>query len=264
MDMRERQVQMKRRASVRFADHSAWIFLGLLLGAVSLFCGCGNEEAVFTAGEARQTVEIEEALGAVPDGTENELAAGDEAAGSETIEEQGAGQAPGGSQLEAVPQLLAVYVCGQVEKPGVYELEQGSRIADAIALAGGMTEEAATDAWNLAQLLTDAQMIRVPSREEAEALKNETAEGGIGRSEGVSGEGAAGAAAPGMDADGRISLNEASKVQLMTLPGIGEAKAEAILKYRSEHGSFDSIEEIMNIPGIKEGVFSKIKDQITI
>ena len=72
-----------------------------------------------------------------------------------------------------------------------------------------------------------------------------------------------GSAAQGT-ADGRVNLNRASKEELMTLPGIGEAKAEAILQYRTEHGGFGSIDEIKQISGIKDGVFEKIKDKITV
>lgn len=156
---------------------------------------------------------------------------------------------------------LAVYVCGQVNVPGVYELEEGSRIGDAIELAGGMAEEAAADALNLAQPLSDGLMIRIPSVEEME-------KGGAGTVMVSGGTGEAGTAGSGgtLPGDGGslVSINKATKEQLMTLPGIGESKAEAILSYRQEYGGFGSVEEIMNISGIKEGVYLKIKDKITI
>ena len=137
---------------------------------------------------------------------------------------------------------ICVYVCGEVENPGVYELPSQSRIGDAVEAAGGMTEEAQEDWLNLAERLTDGQMIAVPSREEALKIL-ETRE---------------------QQESGLVNLNTASKEELMTLTGIGASKAEDIVNYREQNGNFSSIEGLMEIPGIKEGVFRKIKDQITV
>ena len=238
--MRERQVQMEKKENTGGFYSGCWRLLGILLMVVCLFCNCGKEEAVFTAGgeggqeslpdTAEPSKEIENSEEKIPDRESK-------------------------SPVEA-SDIVVVYVCGQVRSPGVYELEAGERIADAIELAGGMTEEAAADALNLARELTDAQMIRVPSQEEVEkgVFSENTWPGQTEEASGIS----------GVDNQGRISLNTATREQLMTLSGIGEAKADAILQYRQEHGSFNSIEEIMNIPGIKQGVFLKIKDQITV
>ena len=143
---------------------------------------------------------------------------------------------------ETVEEKIFIHVCGEVNCPGVYELEAGSRIFEAIDMAGGITKKAAADSINQAEVLKDGQRIYVPSKEETENQKN-----GLGA---VS--------------DGKVNINRASKEELMTLPGIGEAKADAIIRYRQEKGNFDSIEEIMEIEGIKEGVFRKIQDQITV
>ena len=131
---------------------------------------------------------------------------------------------------------------GEVEAPGVYELPASSRIGEAVEAAGGMTEEAADTFLNLAGHMTDGQKIEVPSREDAKALKEqqEQQEGGL------------------------VNLNTAAKEQLMTLTGIGESKAEDILDYREQNGGFRTKEDLMQIPGIKERVFEKIKDQITV
>lgn len=137
---------------------------------------------------------------------------------------------------------ICVYVCGEVRNPGVYELEAEARTAAAVEAAGGMTEEAAESWLNLAEHLADGQKIEVPSREQEEKLKEEAlaAESSL------------------------VNLNQASAEELTTLRGIGESKAEDILKYRETHGGFQTIEELMQIPGIKERVFEKIKDQITV
>ena len=141
---------------------------------------------------------------------------------------------------------IYVHVCGEVNQPGVYCLPAGSRLYEAIEAAGWLKEGAAAESLNQAQEAKDGQQIYVPSIEES--LK-----------EGVSGEGE-----PAEGSDGKINLNTAAKEQLMTLTGIGEAKAAAIIRYREENGGFQSIEELMEVEGIKEGVFNKIKDQIKI
>jgi competence protein ComEA len=137
-----------------------------------------------------------------------------------------------------------VYICGAVANPGVYELTGGSRICDALDAAGGFSENAGTTYLNLAEFVSDGQKIYVPTQEEltVELAAEEEAAAD----------------------DGRININTASKEQLVTLPGIGDAKADSIIAYRTEHGAFSTIEEIMEIPGIKEAVFSKIKDFISV
>ncbi|MCF2681233.1 ComEA family DNA-binding protein [Faecalicatena contorta] len=136
---------------------------------------------------------------------------------------------------------IFVYVCGCVHTPGVYELLPDSRVYEALEAAGGMTEEAAFSSLNQAEKISDGQKIYVPSFEEAE---NQT----------ITEE----------EEDGQVNLNTASKEVLMTLPGIGEVKAEAIIHYREKKGSFTSIDELKEIEGIKEGVFNKIKDHVKV
>lgn len=143
---------------------------------------------------------------------------------------------------EETPEKIYVHICGEVKKPGVYELNDGSRIFEAIEAAGGMTKAAAGDSVNQAEALSDGQQLYIPSSAEIQKENLETAE----------------------ISDGKVNLNKASKEELMTLSGIGEAKAEAIIRYREENGSFRTIEDIMEIEGIKEGVFRKIEDQITV
>lgn len=145
---------------------------------------------------------------------------------------------------ETEEELLCVYVCGAVAEPGVYHFSAGSRIWEAIEAAGGFHEEAAQAAVNLAQPLTDGAQIWIPTQEEQEKEVQQ---------ESFSGQKA-----------GKVNLNTASKERLMTLTGIGEARAEAILAYRQEAGPFLAIEDIMKVSGIKEAAFQKIKDDITV
>lgn len=149
------------------------------------------------------------------------------------------------SEKEKSTENIFVYVCGAVQKPGVYELLPGQRICDAIAAAGGLSEQAAGDSLNQAEVLSDGQMLRVLTTEEAATVQpgQETAES---------------------SRDGRVDINTADASALMSLPGIGQSKADAIIAYRNEHGVFKAPEELMNISGIKEGVYQKIKDSIKV
>lgn len=137
---------------------------------------------------------------------------------------------------------IYVQVSGAVASPGVYELAEGSRIFEAIELAGGVTEEADASQVNQAQKVADGEMIyiRYQGEIEAEEVSQEQQE------------------------DGKVNLNTATEEQLMTLPGIGQAKAKSIIAWREENGNFTKVEDLMKIEGIKEGVFSKIKDSIKV
>lgn len=144
---------------------------------------------------------------------------------------------------------IAIHVCGQVKNPGVYTLAKGARVSDAIDAAGGLTKEAAGDFINQAQKLEDEQQVYVLSQEEAKESPKEVQQEKNNDSH--------------SENTGLININQATREELMTLPGIGEAKADMIITYREEHGKFASIEDIKNISGIKDGVFNKICDLIT-
>lgn len=157
--------------------------------------------------------------------------------------------------------IIYVDVCGHVKNPGVYQLTEGSRVYEAIEKAGGMTKDAAAACVNQAEHLTDGQQIYIPSEDEQkESCKSgaypavEAEDGGNMKTD---------AAVTSAD-NGKVNLNTASKEELLSLSGIGDVKADSIIKYREEHGSFQSVEDIKKIEGIKDGVFNKIKDQITV
>ncbi|SFR86242.1 competence protein ComEA [Anaeromicropila populeti] len=141
------------------------------------------------------------------------------------------------------------HICGEVLRPGVYSFAEGTRLEKVIEDAGGFTKDAACDYLNLAQVVKDGEKIYVPSRQETEQMEAGNLSQGT---------------VLDVEQDGLVNLNTADAELLMTLPGIGEAKAESILSYRAEHNGFQKIEELMEIEGIKEGVFNKIKDLITI
>lgn len=163
---------------------------------------------------------------------------------------------------KAEPQEVYIHVCGHVKQPGVYKLQSDSRVYEAIEAAGGMTETAAFSYLNQAELLQDGEQIYIPSQEEVESGKV-SPEGGISDEE-QKGSNSGADSSEGISSDGKVNLNTATKDELMTLSGVGDVRAQAILKYREEHGEFRSIEELMEVEGIKKGTFQKLKDQIKI
>lgn len=140
------------------------------------------------------------------------------------------------------PSLCIVHVCGEVKNPGIVELPEGSRIAEALKLAGGFTEQAATDVVNLAAFIEDGQQIIFPDKETAKAQKEQKL----------------------LEDNGKVNLNTATLEQLMSLPGIGESRAKEILAYREKTGGFLKCEELMQIPGIKENTYKKLEEKIVV
>ena len=157
-----------------------------------------------------------------------------------------------GQEPEQETDAIFVYVCGQVAAPGVYELSAGARVYQAIERAGGTLEGASPESLNLAQQAEDGQKIYVPSKEEAEAgtFPQDDSWGAASSSREQGG--------------GKVNLNTAGLEELMTLTGIGQTRAEAIITYREEEGAFQAPEDIMKVDGIKEGIYEKLKDEITV
>lgn len=137
---------------------------------------------------------------------------------------------------------MKAYITGEVENPGVYCFNEGDRLEDLVIFAGGFTNYADPDEMNLALLLEDEMMIKIPSIDELESRKEDSSI--INSSE-------------------KINLNLATKEELMTLPGIGEKKAEAIISFREEI-SFKKTDELLNVPGIGPGIFKNIEELIEI
>lgn len=145
---------------------------------------------------------------------------------------------------------IYVHVCGYVKKPGVYRLHFGARTQEAIDAAGGFLEKANQTAWNLAEVLQDGMQVYIPSKDETKEALNE--EQSLGKDLSAS------------QKKDTVNINTASKEELMTLPGIGESRADAVIACREEKGSFTSIEGIKDAAGIGDGIFNRIKDLITV
>lgn len=168
------------------------------------------------------------------------------------------------SDKEMQQAMIYVDVCGAVANPGVFQLAAGSRVFQAIEAAGGYLPEAALTCVNRAGVLTDGQQLYILTQEEMERQgldPAEMAKASDGQMNGSAGTGQN----TGMAAqDNRININTADEAQLTTLTGIGATRAQAIIAYREENGPFAAIEDIMNVQGIKEGTFAKIKDEIVV
>jgi competence protein ComEA len=136
--------------------------------------------------------------------------------------------------------VIYVHILGQVARPGLYELPDGARAVDAVAAAGGFTEQADAAGLNLARFVSDGEQIMVPAIGEAAST------------------------APGVAGDGRVNLNTADAAALDTLPGVGPATAAKILAWREEHGRFESVEDLLDVGGIGEAKLDAIRDLVTV
>lgn len=138
---------------------------------------------------------------------------------------------------------IYIHIVGAVKKPGVYTFQKKPRVIEVVEKAGGFTKDAVTAEINQAELVEDGTQLAIASQKDFKEKDGQQAE---------------------QTETGKVNLNTAAKEQLMTLTGIGEAKAIAIIAYREEKGKFQKLEDLMNIPGIKEGVFDKIKSRICV
>lgn len=134
-----------------------------------------------------------------------------------------------------------VHVAGAVATPGMYRLESGARLADAIAAAGGFTADADRAAVNLARTVSDGEQLVVP----------------------VVGTSPQGGTAPAAG-DGLVNLNTADAAALDTLPGVGPATAARILAWREEHGRFGSVDDLLSVSGIGEKTLDELRDKVTV
>ena len=168
-----------------------------------------------------------------------------------------------------VVEELKVDIKGQVINPGIYSLKANSRVIDVIAAAGGLTEFADTSVINLSKKIKDEMVIIVYSREEVidfhktKEIEKQVEERCIQKDEESLKNDACITTDNNSTPTGKISINTATMEELMTLTGIGEAKAKDIISYREKNGPFKTIEDIKNVSGIGDSLFAKIKENIT-
>ena len=199
----------------------AVIVIGVAIAGYSLLGGLSSDSFSFGVGEEGATVEVE--------GLEL----------TDAVDAEGAGG--------QVAPTIAVHVSGAVAAPGVYELEEGARVADAVELAGGFLEGAAENALNLARVLNDGEQVVVPTAEEHAAQQSAA-------------EASGGAAGVG----GKVNINTASAEQLDTLPGVGESTAQKIIADREANGPFSSPEDLKRVSGIGDKKYAELADLITV
>lgn len=234
----------------------------LCLCSLCIFCGCTRkEELVLLTEDEQGQAQFQE------------------------ISEEPAQMAGAPVYIEEEQKPLYVHVCGAVMSPGVYRLDAGSRVYEAVQAAGGFAENAEESYVNQAQELPDGVKLVIPTKEEAEGNgwmagagseepghkgEHDTADknGQIGiviqESIGSTGDSLGTGAGQTAADEGRININTATVEELCKIPGIGATRAAAIVSYREDHGSFQSPEDIMQVSGIKEGTYERIKDGIRV
>lgn len=175
------------------------------------------------------------------------------------LDEEKVEELPKEEKKEEVSTVI-VDIKGNVNNPGVYEVENGKRVNDVINMAGGLTIDADTSNINLAKMVTDEMTIVIYSKEEVlEKYKSEVC---ICDCPYITND--ACITETTTEEKNLININIASIDELMNLPGLGEAKAKSIIEYRNKNGNFTSIDSIKEVSGIGEAIFEKIKDYITV
>lgn len=169
--------------------------------------------------------------------------------------------APIQTLVEELPDIY-VHICGAVMTPGVYQAKTGARLVDLIKLAGGLTKEAAGDYINQAELVSDGQRIYIPNRKELKELSTEELMAGVHSNNEISSTSNEETTTVTTEDSALININTANAEELMKISGVGTVKAASIIAYREKNGKFNAIEELMNIPGIKEGLFNQISYMI--
>ena len=174
------------------------------------------------------------------------------------------------TKLEKVEEKkYKVDIKGQINNPGIYEVVISSRVIDVINLAGGLTVNADTSVINLSKKVLDEMVIIVYSKEEVTNFKKtkeieQQVQNQCVQKDENSLKNDACISSNNNISTNKISINNASKEELMTLPGIGESKAKDIIDYRTKNGPFKKLEDLKNIPGIGENVYNNLKENITL
>lgn len=213
------------------------VFIAILIAIVIL--------SLLTVRQIRDIKIKENILKAVSDSAEESETPGNN-------ENNSADNNPGddpGRKKEEVPSKIKVYICGEINNAGVYEISNNTRIVDLIEIAGGVKKDACLDSLNLAEILTDGQKVYIPSAEEV-LNSNNIVTGNGNKNNG--------------NETKIININFAGKSDLELLPGIGPELAQRIIDYRNTNGLFKKKEDLKNVTGIGDKKFNAIKDHISV
>lgn len=243
-----------------------------MLALLLLLCGCTKKEDLLLLSEETEdtTMSPQDAAGLSPSAEEDRRVSD---SGSQELEVPSTSVLTQADDVTTQPGVIYVHVCGAVAQPGVYELETGSRVYEAVEQAGGFAADAEQNYVNQAQILEDGVKLVIPTREEASAVEEQGTASASGKAQNDVGKEIGIVAGKVPDAqggdgdgasDGRININTASETQLCEIPGVGATRAAAIISYRESHGAFEKPEDIMKVNGIKEGMYEKIKDSISV
>ncbi|MCL1936193.1 MAG: helix-hairpin-helix domain-containing protein [Defluviitaleaceae bacterium] len=149
-------------------------------------------------------------------------------------------------EIENTKNTIIIFISGEVENPNVFELPYGSRVIDAIEIAGGATDNADINKINLARIISDSEHIIIPHYTEQNIVTEMQNTQNTNNSSGL------------------ININTADSATLQNLPGIGPSISQNIIRYREQHGNFTSIEQIQNVNRIGQNIFNGIRDLITV
>lgn len=206
-------------------------------------CGCGNRAMLLTS---ETQTEMQMTDGFAGEEEQVEVSTTEEAVTTATT-----------TEMVEQPDEVAVYVCGAVRQPGVYYVAGSAIRETAVRMAGGFSDDADVTYVNLAQTIIAGERIYIPTLEETAGILLSEREDETASAEHAPAD-------TNAERNGKININTAGKELLMTLPGIGESKADAIIAYREAQGKFQNTEELMQIRGIKEGIYNQIKDLIIV
>ena len=223
------------------------LYAMILMWQLVFLSGCGEKEVVFSS-----AMEEDKEITSQSEVTDKK----EEASKTEEIKADTNLETTELAETKENTEQYYIHIFGEVVTPGVYCVSPGTRIYQVVEIAGGFTREADENYVNLADLVTDGQKIQIYSLEEAKENLENGIVGDTGDTKGTE------AATEQMTA--KVNINTASESELCTLPGVGAGKAKSIITYREENGGFGSVEEIMQVAGIKEGTYNGLKDMITV
>lgn len=206
------------------------------------------------------------------DNKETEQENADEERGQESVEN--------GEESQHMVNRIRVHICGEVANPGVYEMEEGSRVIDAVELAGGFTDEACGNEINLAGIIVDSMRIYIPNGQDVEDIRKGMNTGNTYLDQNAAYYASPFATGSYLTADNLsaakatdmagnagkvlININTADENELIKISGIGQTRARSIIEYRQKNGPFNKIEDIQKVSGIGAASFAKMKDMITV